>query len=98
MRAALDGADYLGAGPTFPSRTKAFTHFPGLDFVRAAVAETALPVFALGGIDVTTVTQVAAAGCGRAAVGAALAKADEPGPVAARLRRALEAVPLRRSE
>ena len=33
-QAVLDGASYLGVGPTFPSRTKKFSEFPGLDFVR----------------------------------------------------------------
>ena len=28
--AVLDGADYLGVGPVFPSRTKSFDQFPGL--------------------------------------------------------------------
>ena len=93
-RAQLDGADYVGVGPTFPSRTKEFDEFPGLDFVRSAVASTSLPAFALGGVDLTTVARLAEAGCGRAAVGAALATADEPGPVAAQLVRALAAVPI----
>ena len=96
-RAQLDGADYLGVGPTFPSKTKQFDEFPGLDFVRSAFHSTSLPAFALGGIDLTTVTQLAEAGCGRAAVGAALATADEPGPVAAQLVRALSTVPLPRA-
>lgn len=93
-QAQLDGADYVGVGPTFPSRTKSFEHFPGLDFVREVVTTTSLPAFALGGVDLTTVQHLAAVGCGRAAVGAALATADEPGPVAAQLLRALATAPL----
>lgn len=93
-RAQLDGADYLGVGPTFPSRTKAFESFPGLDFVREVVRSTSLPAFALGGVDLTNVAGLAGVGCGRAAVGAALATADEPGPIAAQLLRALAVVPL----
>ena len=86
-RAVLDGADYLGVGPTFPSRTKAFDHFPGLDFVRSAAAETSLPAFALGGINLANVGQAVAAGATRVAVGAAVAPADDPAAVAGRLRR-----------
>ena len=93
-RAQLDGADYVGVGPTFPSRTKSFAEFPGLDFVRDAVASTSLPAFALGGVDLTNVARLAEVGCGRAAVGAVLATADEPGPIAAQLARALAVVPL----
>ena len=31
-QAVLDGASYLGVGPTFPSGTKAFDCFPGVEF------------------------------------------------------------------
>src|SRR5262249_27095687 len=31
-QAVLDGASYVGVGPTFPSGTKQFEAFPGLDF------------------------------------------------------------------
>jgi thiamine-phosphate pyrophosphorylase len=77
-RAVLDGADYLGVGPAFPSRTKEFAHFPGLDFVREAVEATSLPAFVLGGIDAATIGRAIEAGARRAAVGAALACADDP--------------------
>src|SRR5262249_37597577 len=50
-QAVLDGANYIGVGPTFPSATKVFEEFPGLDFVRAVLAETTLPAFAIGGIN-----------------------------------------------
>ncbi|MBX9626701.1 MAG: thiamine phosphate synthase [Gemmataceae bacterium] len=88
-RAVLDGADYLGVGPTFPSRTKAFEAFPGPDFVRAAAAETSLPAFVLGGVGPENVGQVVAAGGRRVAVGAAVCRADDPEPVARVLRAAL---------
>src|SRR5206468_11654961 len=32
-QAILDGANYIGIGPTFPSATKEFPEFPGLDLV-----------------------------------------------------------------
>jgi thiamine-phosphate pyrophosphorylase len=88
-RAVLDGADYLGVGPTFPSNTKRFDHFPGLDFVREAFAETTLPAFALGGIGLSNVREVVQAGATRIAVSSAVATADEPQAVAAALRRAV---------
>lgn len=77
-KAILDGADYMGVGPTFPSKTKAFSAFPGLDFLREACRETSLPLFALGGIESANVGAVAAAGARRIAVGAAIAGADDP--------------------
>lgn len=76
-RAVLDGANYVGVGPVFPSETKSFAEFPGLDYVRAA-AETSLPAFAIGGVSARTVGDVIAAGARRVAVGAAVAAADEP--------------------
>jgi thiamine-phosphate pyrophosphorylase len=87
-QAVLDGADYLGMGPVFPSKTKEFDHFPGLDFVRAASAETSLPAFALGGIGLDNVGEVVAAGAKRIAVGSAIASVDEPEPVARMLKAA----------
>jgi thiamine-phosphate pyrophosphorylase len=92
-RAVLDGADYLGVGPTFPSQTKPFDHFPGLDFVRYAAAETSLPTFALGGISLANVSQVVEAGARRVAVSGAIAQADDPEAVARQLRLVLDHPP-----
>ncbi len=80
--AILDGADYVGIGPTFPSRTKSFDQFPGLEFIRAASTESSLPAFALGGIDVANVHEVVAAGAKRIAVSSAISTADEPEQIA----------------
>jgi thiamine-phosphate pyrophosphorylase len=88
-QAVLDGASYVGVGPVFPSGTKDFAEFPGLEFVKAALAETTLPAFAIGGINEETVGLVAAAGARRVAVSAAVARAEEPGVAAAGLLAAL---------
>jgi thiamine-phosphate pyrophosphorylase len=88
-QAAADGADYIGVGPTFPSSTKQFDAFAGLEFVRAASEETTLPAFALGGINVGNVSQVVSAGATRIAVSAAIASADEPRAVATALKNRL---------
>lgn len=77
-QAILEGADYLGIGPVFPSRTKEFSEFPGLAFVAQATAETSLPTFALGGVSPANVAGVVQAGARRVAVGAAIATADDP--------------------
>lgn len=83
--AVLDGASYLGVGPVFPSRTKSFENLAGTDFVRAALAETSLPIFAIGGINQHTIADVAAAGAGRVAVSQAICEAEDPRRVAAEL-------------
>ncbi len=88
-RAVREGASYIGVGPTFPSRTKQFEDFAGLEFVRQAVAETSLPAFVLGGVTAENVGEVVAAGGRRVAVSAAVAQADDPRAAAAALRAAL---------
>lgn len=76
-QAVLDGASYIGVGPTFPSATKQFENFAGLDFVRQVAEEIRLPAFAIGGIDANNVEQVINAGLRRVAVsGAVLNAAD----------------------
>ncbi|HVS34879.1 MAG TPA: thiamine phosphate synthase [Gemmataceae bacterium] len=88
-QAVLDGASYIGVGPTFPSRTKQFHDLAGLDFVRAASAETALPAFVIGGVNLQTVEAAAAAGARRTAVSEAVCRAADPRAAAAALVRVL---------
>ena len=88
-RAVLEGANYVGVGPTFASTTKDFAELAGLEFVRAASAETTLPAFVLGGVTAANVEQVMAAGGRRVAVSAAVARAADPRAAAAALRQAL---------
>jgi len=71
-QAVVDGANYLGCGPTFPSSTKQFERFPGLEFLREVAAEIALPAFAIGGITLDNLPDVLAAGFTRVAVAGAL--------------------------
>ncbi|MCA9248257.1 MAG: thiamine phosphate synthase [Planctomycetales bacterium] len=77
-RAVLDGADYIGVGPTFPSTTKSFDDFPGLEFVRQVAEEISLPAFAIGGISLEHIAEVQGAGLNRVAVGAAITQAVDP--------------------
>ena len=84
-RAVLEGADYLGVGPTFPSGTKSFDTFSGLEFVRQVAAEISLPWFAIGGIDATNVKTVVAAGARRIAISGAICGAVDAERAAATL-------------
>lgn len=88
-RAVLDGADYIGVGPTFPSKTKDFAALAGLEFVAAAARATSLPAFVLGGVNQESVGRAVAAGAKRIAVSAAVAAADDPRQAAAALRASL---------
>jgi thiamine-phosphate pyrophosphorylase len=76
--AVLDGANYIGAGPTFASSTKDFEWFAGLEYLRQVSSEIRLPVFAIGGINCENLPEVLAAGIGRVAVGAAVVEAADP--------------------
>lgn len=88
--AVLDGADYLGVGPTFPSSTKSFERFPGLELLRAVAAEVRLPAFAIGGIGPENIAQVLATGIRRIAVSGAAVDAKDPATAVAALKAALE--------
>jgi thiamine-phosphate pyrophosphorylase len=93
QQAVLDGATYIGVGPTFPSLTKEFEKLAGLEFVKSALAETSLPAFVIGGINQGTVKMAVEAGAERIAVSAAISTADDPYLVARTLKEALK--PLR---
>jgi thiamine-phosphate pyrophosphorylase len=88
-QAVVDGADYIGVGPTFPSGTKDFEELAGLDFVRQAAAETSLPAFVIGGVNERTIAAAVAAGARRVAVSQAIGQAESPRTVAATLLAAL---------
>ncbi len=77
-QAVLDGADYLGVGPTFPTSTKSFTEFPGLQFIRQVAGEIQLPWFAIGGINANNISEVTNAGADRVAVSSAICHSPTP--------------------
>jgi thiamine-phosphate pyrophosphorylase len=77
-QAVLDGANYIGVGPTFASTTKEFAAFPGLDLLRAVAAEIRLPAFAIGGITLENLPEVLATGIGRVAVSGAITSDKNP--------------------
>ncbi len=77
-QAVLDGADYLGVGPTFPTSTKAFEAFPGLSFINQMAQEIALPWFAIGGINPANIDDVTLAGARRVAISSGICSAINP--------------------
>ena len=89
QRAIMDGANYIGCGPVFQSQTKSFNSFPGLDFLEQVAAESALPAFAIGGIDPDNVSQVVTTGFTRIAVKGCLSRIDTVDQVVRVLRNAL---------
>lgn len=63
-QAVRDGADYIGAGPVFPTATKDRAPV-GLEYVRQVAGEIPIPFVAIGGIDLQNADQVIAAGAKR---------------------------------
>lgn len=84
-QAKLDGADYIGAGPTFLSPTKPRTINPGLAYLRE-LAEFSLPTFAIAGITHANLPQVLETGVRRVAVTAAVTGSDDPENAARQLK------------
>lgn len=81
--AAVDGADYLGVGPCFPSPTKAFATFAPREFLAAVAREITLPAFAIGGVTLERLDDLAALGMRRVAVSAAVIDSADPAAAAA---------------
>lgn len=90
-QAVLDGADYIGVGPTFPGATKQFDHFPGLELVRTVSAEIRLPAFPIGGITLDNLSDVLGAGASRVCVAAAVCAASDPAAAVSAFRSRLSA-------
>ena len=68
-RALAEGADHVGFGPVFATRTKEIAVPPrGLDALRRVAVSIPAPVVAIGGITLDTVAEVARAGAAAAAV------------------------------
>lgn len=90
-QAVLAGANYIGVGPIFPSKTKHFETFPGLELARAVASRLALPAFAIGGITLENLHDVLATGIGRVAVASAIVDAEDPAAAACRFKELLTA-------
>ena len=77
--AVAGGADYIGYGPIFDTRSKLRPDpAVGVEGLRVVAAASPIPVVAIGGITLGTVASVAAAGAAAAAVIAAVNDAPDP--------------------
>jgi thiamine-phosphate pyrophosphorylase len=76
--AAQWGADYLGVSPIFPTRTKADAGAAqGLRLLREIRKEVALPLIAIGGINLTNAVEVIRAGAdGLCAISAVVTRSE----------------------
>jgi thiamine-phosphate pyrophosphorylase len=83
------GADYVGV-TAFATPTKEDAVAGGLGLLRAAAAVLTVPWFAIGGIELSNVAEVAGAGAPGVAVVRAIRDAPEPEAAARALRAALD--------
>jgi thiamine-phosphate pyrophosphorylase len=90
QRARDHGADYATYSPIFPTTSKpGYGPALGLDALRQAAREVALPIVALGGIDVSNAPACLQAGAHGVAVLGAFAHAADPAAAFAQMRRAI---------
>ena len=75
--AEAEGADYVGAGPVFETKTKEHRSAVGLEYVAFCEREIAIPGFAIGSVNEKTVDQVLAAGARRIAVCTGITMKDD---------------------
>lgn len=85
--------DYIGVGPVHATPTKLGRMPVGTELVAYASAHARVPFFAIGGIDVSNLGDVLAAGATRVSVLRAICNARSPEQAAGELRDALDAEP-----
>ena len=78
QKAIEEGADYIGVGPVYKTPTKPNKAAAGFEYVRYAAANSPIPWFAIGGIDLSNLPNVLEEGAQRVAVVRAIMQADQP--------------------
>ena len=76
VRAAADGADYIGSGAVFGTSTKTDAVKMDMDTLRAITAASEVPVYAIGGINAENISQLRGSGIYGAAVVSGIFKGD----------------------
>ena len=89
VAAQLDGADYIGFGPLFPTPTKAGRPAIGLADLRRVHELVQIPIFCIGGIKLDNLDAVLEAGATRVVIVSGLLQAPD---VAAATRAAVERI------
>jgi thiamine-phosphate pyrophosphorylase len=88
-RAIAAGADYLGVGPVFATGTKPDAAPVTLDYVRWVAENVKAPWFAIGGINLSNLDQVLAAGAKGVCVVSAILNAEDVAGACREFRRRL---------
>ncbi len=90
-RCVLEGADYIGFGPVYPTASKEDAGpASGLDLLEKVVEEIPLPIVAIGGITRENAPQVIQTGVHGIAVISAVCCQEDPAEAARCMRRLLE--------
>ncbi len=89
LEAERQGADYIGIGPVFATPTKPTYNPVGLELIRTVTSQVKVPHVAIGGIDVTNVSQVLAAGARRVAVVRAVCGAGDIAAAARQMKKVI---------
>lgn len=90
-QAQVEGAEYIGVGPVFPTDTKGYTQGVGLAYVERVAREIDIPFLAIGSIRLDRLDAVIEAGARAVAVCAAVVCADDPVAAARRFKERLSA-------
>jgi thiamine-phosphate pyrophosphorylase len=68
QRAEIEGADYIGFGPLFPTGTKPTAKAIGLLGIRPLHEQVKLPIFCIGGVKLGNIPEVLRAGAQRVCI------------------------------
>ncbi len=90
QRAISAGPAYIAIGPVFATGTKPTASPVTLDYVRWAAANVHIPWFAIGGINLSNLTAVLAAGATRICVVSAILNQDDVAAACRQFRQALD--------
>jgi thiamine-phosphate pyrophosphorylase len=88
-RAVNAGSDYIAIGPVYPTGTKPTAKAVTLDYVRWAAENVTIPWFAIGGITLSNLDELLAAGAQRICVVSAILNASDVAKACAEFRRRL---------
>jgi thiamine-phosphate pyrophosphorylase len=75
--AEKEGADYIGFGPLFPTATKPSARAIGLTEIRTVHQRVTLPIYCIGGVKITNLPSILAAGCKRVCIVSELLLAED---------------------
>ena len=91
LRAIAAGPDYIAIGPVFATGTKPTAKPVTLDYVRWAAKHVKIPWFAIGGINLSNLDEVVAAGAKGICVVSAILNADDMAAACREFRKRLAA-------